>query len=171
MADALRSVYATPQPNSACATVIRGADDGRSFPVIDISGPRAEVVADLDDALRRWGGFVCVGHSLDNGLMKRMLEAAYAFFALPDDVKSKVDLVQGGGGAAWRGYMPIGGERLHAHRSLAASRTSRRVFTVAKSTTRRILAASPGCPHGARTCSQMNSSRSCVESCKSTPQR
>ena len=119
MADALRSVYATPQPNSACATVIRGADDGRSFPVIDISGPRAEVVADLDDALRRWGGFVCVGHSLDNGLMKRMLEAAYAFFALPDDVKSKVDLVQGGGGAAWRGYMPIGGEiGLWQHRGL-----------------------------------------------------
>ena len=111
MADALRSVDATPQPSSACATVIRGADDGRTFPVIDISGPRAQVVADLDDALRGWGGFVCVGHSLDNALMKRMLEAAYAFFALPDHVKSKVDLVQGGGGAAWRGYMPIGGER------------------------------------------------------------
>lgn len=99
---------------SACATVIRDAGDG-SFTVIDISmdisGQRTQVVADIDGALRGWGGFVCVGHGIEDALMKRMRTTAYALFALPDEIKSKVDLVHGGAGAAWRGYMPIGGER------------------------------------------------------------
>ena len=80
-----------------------------AFPVIDISAPRAEVVPRLDAALRTWGAFVCVGHGVDAALLRRMQSQGSAFFALPEATKASVDLRLNG--AAWRGYMPVGGER------------------------------------------------------------
>ena len=86
----------------------RGAA-GDNFPAIDISGPRAEVVAHTDAAMRTWGAFVCTEHGVDAALLRAMQSQGTAFFALPTETKESVDLRLNG--AAWRGYMQLGGER------------------------------------------------------------
>ena len=88
-------------------TVDRNTRSSAAFPVIDISEKGA--VAEIDAALRSWGGFVCTGHSIDPELLLAMQEVSRKFFALPQDVKDAVHLRHAG--AQWRGYMPMGGER------------------------------------------------------------
>ena len=86
-----------------------------SVPVIDIreddsiGRTRAVIALELRHALETWGGFLCVGHGVDAGLCERMFALSTQFFALPQDVKDVVHVQKGG--AAWRGYMPYGGER------------------------------------------------------------
>lgn len=55
-----------------------------------------------------WGGFLVVGHGVDRQLQDQMLDYARKFFLLPPEMKDRVHLRHGG--AAWRGYMPFGGE-------------------------------------------------------------
>jgi len=76
-------------------------------PVIDIS--KAGCEKDIHQALIQWGGFLVIGHGVDIELGSKMFEYASKFFNLPQKVKDSVHLRHGG--AAWRGYMPYGGER------------------------------------------------------------
>ena len=76
-------------------------------PVVDISKVGCEKAIHL--ALIEWGGFLVIGHGVDIELRSKMFEYASNFFNLPQKVKDSVHLKHGG--AAWRGYMPYGGER------------------------------------------------------------
>ncbi|KAK3275430.1 hypothetical protein CYMTET_16441 [Cymbomonas tetramitiformis] len=78
-------------------------------PVIDISKDTSTVVPHIRNALSTWGAFVCTGHGVDSKLCEDVFRTGYQFFNLPQDVKDKYNLKLGG--ARWRGYMPIGGER------------------------------------------------------------
>jgi isopenicillin N synthase-like dioxygenase len=62
---------------------------------------------DLGASFRRWGFAVICDHGLDEAAIARALNAAKAFFALPDDVKRRWH-APGTGGA--RGYTPFGVE-------------------------------------------------------------
>lgn len=97
-------------------TTPRDATAAGPFPIIDVSGPRSEVAARLDAALRTWGAFVCTGHGVDASLLREMQAQGSAFFALPAETKASVDLRRNG--AAWRGYMTLGGERSEGGASL-----------------------------------------------------
>ena len=59
-----------------------------------------------------FAGFLVVNHGLDDKLQKDMFSYAEKFFKLPIEIKERVHLHKGG--AAWRGYMPFGGERSQA---------------------------------------------------------
>jgi len=67
-----------------------------------------EVAERIDAACRDVGFFGIVGHGIDAVLLERLDTAARAFFALPDDEKSAIAMARGG--AAWRGWFPVGGE-------------------------------------------------------------
>ena len=68
----------------------------------------AGVAARIDDACRRWGFFTVVGHGVPDELRRRLDRLARDFFALPEDEKARIAMP--GGGAAWRGWFPLGGE-------------------------------------------------------------
>ena len=76
-------------------------------PVIDITKEGCE--KEIHEALMEWGGFIVIGHGVEKDLQDAMFDYASRFFSLPLDVKNKIHLEHGG--AAWRGYMPFGGER------------------------------------------------------------
>lgn len=86
------------------------------LPVIDIaplftrSGAalRQSVARDIRAACRDFGFFYISGHGIDPAVMESMADAARRFFALPEDVKSKIAMDKGG--LAWRGFFPVGGE-------------------------------------------------------------
>ncbi len=87
----------------------------RHVPVIDITGLRSgthqdatAVAGELDRACRDTGFFCVVGHGIDAGLFARLDAAARTFFALPDETKERVAMLEGG--RAWRGWFPLGGE-------------------------------------------------------------
>jgi isopenicillin N synthase-like dioxygenase len=87
------------------------ADD---LPLIDLGrgagrAVRREAVgAAVDDACRTHGFFRVVGHGVDLGLRDRLDRAARQFFALADVEKQRIAMERGG--AAWRGWFPLGGE-------------------------------------------------------------
>jgi isopenicillin N synthase-like dioxygenase len=56
-------------------------------PVIDISGPRDRVVAEVGAACREIGFLTVVGHGVDEALVARTAAAGRAFFDLPDEEK------------------------------------------------------------------------------------
>src|SRR5687768_5844015 len=85
----------------------RVARDG-SLPIIDISPCVDAVAAQVDDACRRTGFFVVVGHDVPATLLGRLDTLAREFFALDDGEKSEIAMVHGG--RAWRGWFPVGGE-------------------------------------------------------------
>ena len=58
-----------------------------SVPVIDISAPWEEVVAEIAAACRDWGFFQVRGHGVPEAVMTDTLSAARAFFALPREAK------------------------------------------------------------------------------------
>ena len=66
------------------------------------------VGATVDAACRTHGFFRVVGHGVDPRLRERMDGAARRFFALPHDEKARIAMAHGG--AAWRGWFPLGGE-------------------------------------------------------------
>lgn len=68
----------------------------------------ASVGAAVDAACRTHGFVRVVGHGVDPRLRDRMDGAARRFFALPDDEKARIAMAHGG--AAWRGWFPLGGE-------------------------------------------------------------
>jgi isopenicillin N synthase-like dioxygenase len=87
---------------------------GATLPVIDVAplvGGRGDAgpVADaIDDACRRHGFFVVVGHAVDPAATRRLIRLAREFFALPETEKAEVTMARGG--RAWRGWFPVGGE-------------------------------------------------------------
>jgi isopenicillin N synthase-like dioxygenase len=84
------------------------------LPVVDVSALRGdgaardEVARQLDAACRDVGFFYVVGHGVDEGLEGRLEQLSRAFFGLPDDEKARIAMA--GGGRAWRGWFPVGGE-------------------------------------------------------------
>jgi isopenicillin N synthase-like dioxygenase len=85
-----------------------------ALPVVDVAplvsglGDVGAVADAIDEACRQHGFFYIVGHGVDEGLQERLEEQARALFALPDEAKERVAMRQGG--AAWRGWFPLGGE-------------------------------------------------------------
>jgi isopenicillin N synthase-like dioxygenase len=88
------------------------------LPVVDVGALLASDGADpaavgraassIDRACRDIGFFGITGHGVDPDLLGRLDGAARAFFELPDDEKRAIEMSRGG--AAWRGWFPVGGE-------------------------------------------------------------
>ncbi|MEJ0065500.1 MAG: 2-oxoglutarate and iron-dependent oxygenase domain-containing protein [Caulobacteraceae bacterium] len=86
-----------------------------SLPVIDISAlfggdraAQAAVAAAIASACEDDGFFYVVGHGVAPGVLRRLEAEARAFFDLPTAEKQTVAMERGG--AAWRGWFPLGGE-------------------------------------------------------------
>jgi isopenicillin N synthase-like dioxygenase len=85
-----------------------------NVPVIDVgplvtgAGDRSRVAADIAHACREWGFFYVTGHGVDEALQRRLEQASRRFFAR--DLETKMEIRMDRGGAAWRGYFPVGGE-------------------------------------------------------------
>jgi isopenicillin N synthase-like dioxygenase len=77
-----------------------------ALPIIDLRD--AGAAAEIDRACREVGFFYVVGHGVDDGLQQRLEDAAARFFARPEEEKAAIAMVHGG--AAWRGWFPVGGE-------------------------------------------------------------
>jgi isopenicillin N synthase-like dioxygenase len=88
--------------------------DVPEIPVVDVSplttgaGPRDGVASAIDAACRAHGFFYVVGHGIDVALQSDLERLAREFFALDDAEKARVGMDRGG--AAWRGWFPVGGE-------------------------------------------------------------
>lgn len=86
-----------------------------AVPTIDLAAAhdgeqkRAALVAAIDDACRGTGFFALTGHDIDAPLRLEMLDAARAFFALPDEAKRSIAIEQSQNHC---GYATFGGERL-----------------------------------------------------------
>jgi isopenicillin N synthase-like dioxygenase len=84
------------------------------LPVVDVStlrgggAARDDGVRQLDAACRDVGFFYVVGHAVDEDLQGRLEALSREFFGLPDDEKARIAMA--GGGRAWRGWFPVGGE-------------------------------------------------------------
>jgi isopenicillin N synthase-like dioxygenase len=87
------------------------------LPVIDVRdlldpsssyADRLAVGRRLDAACRTSGFILVEGHGIDASLRQRLEELMREFFALPDPVKAEIAMARGG--AAWRGWFPVGGE-------------------------------------------------------------
>jgi isopenicillin N synthase-like dioxygenase len=92
----------------------RGIRTGSAIPVIDVgplvgrSGDVEATAASIDDACRRHGFFVVVGHGVDPAATRRLVASAREFFARPEPEKAEIAMARGG--RAWRGWFPVGGE-------------------------------------------------------------
>jgi len=69
---------------------------------------RRAVAERIGAACRESGFFYVVGHGVDAGLQAHLEALSRRFFALPVDDKMAIRMARGG--AAWRGYFPVGGE-------------------------------------------------------------
>src|SRR4051812_35978804 len=87
-----------------------------TLPVIDMAplfdrrrkAERGDVARAIETACRDTGFFYVTGHAIPAGLQERLEAASRRFFALPEAAKRRVAMAQGG--AAWRGWFPLGGE-------------------------------------------------------------
>ena len=86
-----------------------------SLPIIDMSAlfggdqaARAAVAAAIAAACEDDGFFYVIGHGVAPGALQRLETEARAFFDLPTAEKQTIAMAQGG--AAWRGWFPLGGE-------------------------------------------------------------
>lgn len=66
------------------------------------------IAVEIDRACREVGFFTITGHRVRDGLLAELDAASREFFAQPDDIKAAVAMEHGG--AAWRGWFPVGGE-------------------------------------------------------------
>ena len=85
----------------------------RTVRVIDIdpllNGCESERVAEeIGQACRECGFFYIVGHGVDSNLQQQLETVSRDFFAQPLDAKMNIRMDRGG--AAWRGYFPVGQE-------------------------------------------------------------
>src|SRR5271168_3222425 len=86
-----------------------------SLPVIDMTAlfgrdqaERAAVAAAIAAACEDDGFFYAIGHEVSAGTLQRLEAEARAFFDLPTAEKQAIAMARGG--AAWRGWFPLGGE-------------------------------------------------------------
>ena len=89
--------------------------DLSALPIVDVSalvgrpGPAVgQVAGDIGRACRESGFFYVVGHGVPAELLGRLDAASRRFFRLP--VAEKMEIAMRHGGAAWRGYFPVGAE-------------------------------------------------------------
>ncbi|MDJ0948547.1 MAG: 2-oxoglutarate and iron-dependent oxygenase domain-containing protein [Alphaproteobacteria bacterium] len=91
-------------------------DPDAGLPVIDMAplfdrgdAPgRAAVAQAVRTACRASGFFYVAGHGVAEATIAALERASRRFFALP--VENKMAIAMARGGAAWRGYFPVGGE-------------------------------------------------------------
>jgi len=69
---------------------------------------REKVAGQIKDACRRFGFFYLTGHGVSNTVLGQLDQVSRHFFALPEEQKMEISMDQGG--AAWRGFFPVGGE-------------------------------------------------------------
>src|SRR3954453_22418555 len=87
---------------------------GPEIPVVDVAplverrAGRHAVAAEIGAACRESGFFYVVGHGVDADLQDRLETLSREFFDL--EVEAKLEIAISRGGAAWRGYFPVGGE-------------------------------------------------------------
>ncbi len=73
----------------------------------DLAG-RSAVAREIETACRSSGFFYVTGHGVPETTLERLEAASRAFFALPRAAKMEIAMAKGG--AAWRGFFPVGGE-------------------------------------------------------------
>jgi isopenicillin N synthase-like dioxygenase len=86
------------------------------LPIIDMaplfsppgSAGRTDIAARIADACEAHGFFYLVGHGVTAETLAGLEAASRRFFALPQATKMRIGMP--GGGRAWRGYFPVGGE-------------------------------------------------------------
>ena len=78
-------------------------------PIIDISGDRDAVGAELDEVCRTVGFFQITGHGIDDGVAMRAWTAATRFFDLP--LADKLSVTRPAADYPY-GYIPVAGESL-----------------------------------------------------------
>jgi isopenicillin N synthase-like dioxygenase len=86
------------------------------LPVIDMASlfdasrtaERARVARDIERACRDSGFFYVTGHGVSDAVLGRLERESRRFFALPEAAKEALSMARGG--AAWRGWFPLGGE-------------------------------------------------------------
>jgi len=76
------------------------------LPIIDVTS--AEAPREIDRACRQFGFFAISGHGVPHELRESLIASAKVFFARSTEEKENVSLSHGG--AAWRGWFPLGGE-------------------------------------------------------------
>ncbi|CAN5501759.1 isopenicillin N synthase family oxygenase [soil metagenome] len=74
---------------------------------------RRDAARRLDQACRRFGFVRISGHGVDSELLTSLTSLAREFFALPEATKAEVAMARGG--AAWRGWFPVGAELTSGH--------------------------------------------------------
>lgn len=79
-------------------------------PLLDPSDPTAPSTVGclIDEACRDDGFFTIVGHGVAPGLQDELERLAAEFFALDEAEKEQIAMARGG--AAWRGWFPVGAE-------------------------------------------------------------
>jgi isopenicillin N synthase-like dioxygenase len=83
-----------------------------AVPIIDLSGPRDRVVAEVGAACEQIGFLTVVGHGVDEELVSRLAAAGRAFFDLPDEEKRT--LAEGEPTPGLPAYRPLRTESLAA---------------------------------------------------------
>lgn len=81
---------------------------GAPAPAPSALADAAPAAAAIDAACREVGFFTVTGHGVDPAALDALDRAAQAFFALPEPAKAEIAMARGG--AAWRGWFPLGGE-------------------------------------------------------------
>jgi len=91
------------------------AGDGGSLPVIDMTplfgddrAARGAVARWIEAACRDSGFFYVAGHGVAEATIRDLESVSRRFFALPHEAKMAIAMARGG--AAWRGFFPVGGE-------------------------------------------------------------
>ena len=104
-----------PQTSTPPTTQQKPASN--TLPVIDVSALVSEnpteenlkkVAQAISDACQNWGFFYIINHGVSEKLQEQLETLSKQFFALPEDVKMKIPMSNGG--RAWRGFFPVGGE-------------------------------------------------------------
>jgi isopenicillin N synthase-like dioxygenase len=86
------------------------------LPVIDMASlfdstrtaERSKVAREIEGACRDSGFFYVTGHGVPDAVLSQLEQASHRFFALPRAAKEAIAMAHGG--AAWRGWFPLGGE-------------------------------------------------------------
>ena len=77
-------------------------------PLVNGTGDRLGVAAQIARACRESGFFYVVGHGVDEQLQARLEDLSREFFS--QELVAKLEIRMERGGRAWRGYFPVGGE-------------------------------------------------------------
>jgi isopenicillin N synthase-like dioxygenase/RNA:NAD 2'-phosphotransferase (TPT1/KptA family) len=95
-------------PESLMATIVN-PESFEDIPVIDISRDEKEVIEQLRYACEVVGFMQVIGHGVSEKLQERLLKKQMDFFALPEEVKRRLELDKA---SPVRGYFGKGGEDL-----------------------------------------------------------